>query len=116
MKEIDGWIKIKKYTDDDGKPVCGECFIPYPCGFYKDVPITKGTVPNEPGPLCPVWHGESKGEWQPIAHLLALMAALEIPHPEWWLAKPPEFLAECGRAITAQAKLVNTPPQENNHE
>lgn len=68
MKETDGWIKIKKYTDDDGKPVCWECCLapldykqrPHPlgCGF--------STIEKTPGPLCPIWHAESKSEWQPI--------------------------------------------------
>lgn len=62
MKELDGWVKIKKYTDDEGKPVCGDCFMSSPCAFYKDVEITPDTAANEPGPRCPVWHGESKSE------------------------------------------------------
>ena len=65
MKEHDGWVKIKKYTDDDGKPVCGACPLWGTHGFF-----CKGWTENEsdciPGHDCPVWHGESKGEWQPI--------------------------------------------------
>lgn len=105
MKEIDGLVKIKKYTDDEGKPVCGGCkldFDTYDCEYS-----IAGNGPEYfllPGPSCPVWHGESKSD--PLVYLLALMAALEIPNPEWWLAKPTEFIAECGKAITAQAKLA----------
>jgi len=108
MKETTRTIQIKAYTDDDGKPVCGPCKANSGQEWCRDCNLARLV----PGPTCPVWHGESKGEWQPMVHLLTLMEALEIPHPEWWLTKPPEFLAECGKAITAQAKQAN-PPQEN---
>ena len=102
-------VPIGAYKDDGGKPVCGACPLWGTHGFF-----CKGWAENEsdctPGPDCPVWK-EQESLWQPITHLLRLMEALEIPHPEWWLAKPPEFLAECGKAITAQAKQAS-PPKE----
>lgn len=59
MKEIDGWVKIKKYTDNEGNPVCGECNI-----FGPQCSFVVGDDHGHPviGPTCPVWHGESKSE------------------------------------------------------
>lgn len=67
MKVIDGWVKIKKYADDDGKPVCGECHWNKwrPCCDYQQNTATYGFFVTRlhdriPGPSCPIWHGESK--------------------------------------------------------
>lgn len=60
MKETEGWVKIKKYTDDDGKPVCNgetECRLWLQCGLMDTTVF--GDIP---GQSCPVWHGESKSD------------------------------------------------------
>lgn len=70
MKETDGWVKIKKYTDD-GRPVCwgnslAKCDLYWRLGGVKGC----GYIANgSPGPSCPVWHGESKSEWQEISSI-----------------------------------------------
>lgn len=68
MKETDGWVKIKKYTDDEGKPICGECcFAPVGCKERrKPIACAFSTWAERPGPSCPIWHGESKSEWLDI--------------------------------------------------
>lgn len=67
MKETDGWVKvkIKKYTNDEGQPVCGKCIF----GPTDNCMLNswKGLACRwDPGPSCPVWYGESKSEWQEI--------------------------------------------------
>lgn len=58
MKEIDGLVRIKKYTDDDGNLICGDCDYDINCyGVLKN----KGDV-LRPYTNCPVWHGERKSE------------------------------------------------------
>ena len=56
MKELGGWIKIRKYTDGEGKPVCGGCFVPY-AGLCKFSMLDERLVSRAviPGPSCPVW-------------------------------------------------------------
>ena len=60
MKETDGWVKIKKYTED-GKPVCGDC--PWQDIQYCPLQDTDKWHNALPGSLCPVWHGESKSDY-----------------------------------------------------
>lgn len=83
MKEIDGWVKIKKYTDD-GKPVC------LGCGWRS--PWNNGcvfSVIGLPGPTCPVWHGESKGD------IVALMEEIAVNKETGMAAGPePQFDAD----------------------
>ena len=68
MKETTRTIQVKAYTDD-GKQICFKCaFAPrdsnrtYPAlchfGGRENHPLCIAA----PGPSCPVWHGESKGE------------------------------------------------------
>lgn len=64
MKELDGWVKIKKYTDDDGRPVCGGCLMLYDSGERYECDFEG--VGIYPGQTCPIWHGESKSEGKPI--------------------------------------------------
>ncbi len=77
MKETEGWVKIKKYTYDNGKPVCGECIFwpsfPVLCKFMDMGAVDYGF----PGPTCPVWHGE--GKWKPI------QGEPTEPGYYWWL-------------------------------
>jgi hypothetical protein len=57
VKEIIGTIQVKKYTDDDGKPVCGNCIVAanseYRCVFDEKMEI--------PGPDCPIWKQDDTG-------------------------------------------------------
>lgn len=39
-----------------------------------------------------------------MLHYLALMEALEIPHPEWWIAQPPNALRSVACCVAKQAK------------
>lgn len=66
MKEEEGWVRIKKFTVD-GKPVCGDCLWygkPRLCPFGSFDFTGKWPV-SIPNSRCPIWHGESKSEWQP---------------------------------------------------
>lgn len=57
MKETEGWVKIKKYTDE-GNPVCGECWA----NIGRDFCAHCDLASLGPSPTCPIWHGESKSE------------------------------------------------------
>ncbi len=48
-----------------------------------------------------------------MPHFIALMEALEIPHPGWWLTRPPEMLGLVGKALAKQAKEVYDAEQKN---
>lgn len=83
---------------------------------YEDEVLRRISDYFQPGTIQSITTGDNEmsEELKPgMGHLLALMESLEIPHPEWWLSKPPEFLMECGKAITAQAKqaTTRTPPE-----
>lgn len=68
MKETEGWLRVKKYTDE-GKPTCWGDNL-HKCDLYWRLGGVKGCgyIHNgSPDPTCPVWHGESKSEWQPIS-------------------------------------------------
>ena len=58
MKETTRTIQIKAYTDN-GTPICGDCIILNDIGHceFDGTPLDLNSTP---GPLCPVWHGESK--------------------------------------------------------
>ncbi len=48
---------IQAYTDDEGRPICGEC------GFKPTTGECKHQFPNTfgiPDPTCPVWEEGSK--------------------------------------------------------
>lgn len=74
MKEIDGWVKIKKYTDDEGKPVCGECIVfngEEVCQF-EHYPYLGVRNEATPGPTCPIWHGESNRDIEVVERMQAM--------------------------------------------
>jgi len=128
MKETTRTIQVKAYTDDEGKLVCGKelegprceylwwhpAWHLYACNYQK-----KG----HPGHDCPVWHGESKGEWQPIEK-----QDLKTAGYYWWLPKcfidsdlPGRWSIISWHPKDGSAKegvFVGPiePPQENNHE
>lgn len=49
---------IQAYTDDDGRPICGECGLQYytGSGYICDHKTDIGTV----GSTCPIWGEGSK--------------------------------------------------------
>jgi hypothetical protein len=53
MKTITKTIQVAAYTEEDGKAICGECFIRV---MYNGVcPKLTWDVNYIPGPNCPVW-------------------------------------------------------------
>lgn len=71
MKKTTRLVHVDAYQDDEGKPVCGGRGAGPRCvhlGWDGDWMAFMSTLlcqyqrADKPGPTCPVWHGESKGE------------------------------------------------------
>lgn len=59
MKKIPKTIKIDAYTDDDGKPVCGECGQFEPCDCPYSIFVNLEWLPDN----CPIWRKQGDAEW-----------------------------------------------------
>ncbi len=57
MKEETVIVRVKRYSDDEGNPVCGECeiFNKYICE-YSDKKSTATIFEILPSTNCPIWN------------------------------------------------------------
>lgn len=120
MKETTRTIHVKAHTDGDGKPVCGACPLWGTFGFF-----CHGWTENEsdciPGPSCPVWYGESKGDISAIIGEIANNQEMfiyggAVPQED---ANEPRFklvLAGPERVLKRLVDLIWEWPQESNYE
>ena len=131
MKETTRTIQIKAYTDDEGNPVCGNSLNGSGACLLNDIGTScKFSIRGwgiYPSSSCPVWHGESNGEWRSVAekvkHLITKMKAKYScgDHPmgeDAWADgySPIERLDSAANELALILKLLPLPPQENRHE
>jgi len=105
MKETTRTIQVNAYTDDDGKPVCGDCIANRSSADWCEYSELTG-LPR-PGPSCPVWHGESKGDNGVIVRMQTMCE--ESLDPERF-----EAWEDIKHQLFSNRSSLE--PQENNHE
>lgn len=88
-----GEVSITVRSEHETNPVEVEITMP----MEKLIELAKGVLKL---------NGIVISEQPVIIHFVALMEALEVPHPEWWITQPPAMLGLVGKYIAKQAKEV----------